>query len=181
MSDKPNPDYVLGYVFDEKNERFIGVEKAHPKWQAGKINGVGGKIEWEWTDTPWKSTFRIVDGNWIQEDPNEAMSREFLEETGFLIPPAEWTCGIHVYFGSNDPAGKSGLMYVFFTQSQAAHEFIDKPDYVWPTDERIFSVKAGVQETVIPRMNNVGWHTCFFKYLLDHQNDVPMLPITLHY
>ncbi len=62
-------NYVLGFLFDPKLEAVVLIEKRRPGWQAGKHNGVGGKIE----------------GG---EVPHEAMVREFREETGLDIP--EW-------------------------------------------------------------------------------------------
>lgn len=60
--------WVVGFLF--RNEREVAlVSKAHPSWQAGKLNGVGGKIN---------------DG----ELPLEAMQREFLEEAGATVK--EW-------------------------------------------------------------------------------------------
>ena len=54
--------YVVGFLFDKWGSVAL-IEKNRPAWQAGKINGIGGKIE---------------------EDENSwhAMSREFYEETG---------------------------------------------------------------------------------------------------
>lgn len=55
--------YVLGFMFDKKQYGVLLIEKLHPKWQAGKFNGIGGKIE------PGENSF-------------QAMRREFKEETG---------------------------------------------------------------------------------------------------
>jgi 8-oxo-dGTP pyrophosphatase MutT (NUDIX family) len=65
--------YVLGFAFSEDKSRVVLIRKngnsvpAH----AGKLNGVGGKIE------PSESSF-------------EAMEREFREETGVVIPKDQW-------------------------------------------------------------------------------------------
>jgi len=61
-------DWVVGFLFNNKGEVAL-VSKTHPAWQAGKLNGVGGKID---------------DG----ETPAQAMQREFSEEAGADI--AEW-------------------------------------------------------------------------------------------
>ncbi len=37
--------YVLGFAFDEDYEWVALIKKNRPQWQAGKLNGVGGKIE----------------------------------------------------------------------------------------------------------------------------------------
>lgn len=54
-------DYVVGLMHD--GTRMVFVKKNKPEWQAGKLNGPGGKIE---------------DG----ETPAQTMTREFAEETG---------------------------------------------------------------------------------------------------
>ena len=61
--------YVLGFRFSRNQEYVTLIRKKTPTWQAGLLNGVGGKIE----------------GN---ETPKEAMIREFHEEAGVIIP--EW-------------------------------------------------------------------------------------------
>lgn len=59
--------YVVGFAFSHDYTRVVLIRKNKPEWQAGYLNGVGGKIE---------------DG----EDFLEAMIREFKEEAGILIP-----------------------------------------------------------------------------------------------
>jgi 8-oxo-dGTP diphosphatase len=53
--------YVLGLVFDANANQLLLIEKLRPEWQAGRWNGIGGKIE---------------EG----ETPLEAMQRESTEE-----------------------------------------------------------------------------------------------------
>lgn len=55
--------YVVGFMFDPKGYGVLLIQKKKPKWQAGKLNGIGGKIE---------------EG----ETSLKAMQREFKEETG---------------------------------------------------------------------------------------------------
>jgi len=55
--------YVLGLVFSKSRGKILLIEKKRPKWQAGRWNGIGGKIE-------------------QNESPIGAMQREALEETG---------------------------------------------------------------------------------------------------
>jgi 8-oxo-dGTP diphosphatase len=65
-------NYVVGFMFS-KDKQFVAlIRKNRPAWQAGKLNGIGGKVE---------------DG----EMPREAMSREFEEETGVWTSLDEWT------------------------------------------------------------------------------------------
>lgn len=79
--------YVAGFCFNEAMTHVVLIEKLKPEWMKGKINGVGGKIEGF-------------------ESPEQAMSREFAEEAGLLIPERDWhrfavlhtTTESHVHF-----------------------------------------------------------------------------------
>ncbi len=80
-------EYVLGFMFDsQKNVALI--QKNRPAWQAGLLNGIGGKIE-------------------NGESPNFAMSREFFEETGFRSDPSSWYRYV-VY------TGKDFIIHIFY-------------------------------------------------------------------
>jgi 8-oxo-dGTP diphosphatase len=65
-------EYVVGFLFDDQRQLVVLIQKTKPDWQAGKWNGVGGKIE------P------------TDDSPEGAMSREFEEETGVVIPASDW-------------------------------------------------------------------------------------------
>jgi 8-oxo-dGTP pyrophosphatase MutT (NUDIX family) len=54
---------VCGFYFSRDKGRIVLIRKNRPDWQAGHLNGVGGKVE--------EGEFAI-----------DAMRREFLEETG---------------------------------------------------------------------------------------------------
>lgn len=56
-------DYVAGFLFNADRTEVLLIQKSHPDWQNGKLNGVGGKVE-------------------KGERPSDAMAREFQEETG---------------------------------------------------------------------------------------------------
>lgn len=58
--------YVAGFLFDSGCANVALIRKAKPLWQAGKLNAIGGKIEYG-------------------EVPAQAMVREFLEETGLRL------------------------------------------------------------------------------------------------
>lgn len=64
-------NYVCGFAFNTFNCVAL-IAKSKPEWQKGRLNGVGGKIE----------------GN---ESPQEAMVREFDEETGIYTDHNKWT------------------------------------------------------------------------------------------
>lgn len=62
--------YVCGFAF-EPDRRVWLIQKNRPEWQKGKLNGVGGKIE-------------------FNETAVAAMAREFQEEAGVAIPLQRW-------------------------------------------------------------------------------------------
>lgn len=57
---------VCGFLFSFDEQHIVLIHKKRPDWQAGKLNGVGGKVE--------EGEFAI-----------DAMRREFEEETGVRI------------------------------------------------------------------------------------------------
>jgi 8-oxo-dGTP diphosphatase len=63
--------YVVGFAFLALGEHLVLIQKTRPAWQAGKWNGVGGKVE-------------------KNERPLAAMVREFKEETGALTAKSDW-------------------------------------------------------------------------------------------
>lgn len=63
--------YVVGFVFNRKMDEVLLIHKLKPKWQAGRLNGIGGKVE-------------------ENEDYFTAMAREFKEETGMVVPEHRW-------------------------------------------------------------------------------------------
>lgn len=62
--------YVVGFLLDRDEKQVVLIRKKRPLWQQGLLNGVGGKIEPE-------------------ENPLDAMRREFQEETGAHVET--WT------------------------------------------------------------------------------------------
>jgi 8-oxo-dGTP diphosphatase len=64
--------YVVGFMFSGDGLDVCLILKNRPEWQAGKFNGVGGKIE------P------------TDQSSAAAMCREFFEETGVNTDECEW-------------------------------------------------------------------------------------------
>lgn len=58
--------YVIGIIFNNTVEKVLLIRKNRPKWQSGRLNGVGGKVE-------------------EIESSYEAMIRECQEECGLLL------------------------------------------------------------------------------------------------
>lgn len=69
--------YVLGFMFSEDKKRVALIKKTKPVWQAGRLNGIGGKVEKD-------------------EWPDAAMVREFFEETGMLTKTKDWNYFSHM-------------------------------------------------------------------------------------
>jgi 8-oxo-dGTP diphosphatase len=63
--------YVVGFMFSPEKHIVVLIRKNRPEWQAGKLNGIGGKIE-------------------PNEAPIDAMVREFREETGVETTTEDW-------------------------------------------------------------------------------------------
>lgn len=71
--------YVVGFLFDHSKTKVLLIEKNKPSWQKGLLNGVGGKVE--------------------SDDKNiqDAMQREFKEETGLNITDWKFYCQLSGY------------------------------------------------------------------------------------
>src|SRR5437764_210410 len=63
--------YVCGFLFSPDRSQVLLIRKNRPAWQAGKLNGVGGKVE------PGESL-------------HAAMRREFREEAALDLPESAW-------------------------------------------------------------------------------------------
>ncbi len=64
-------EYVNSFMFCEDESKVVLIKKNNPEWQRGFFNGVGGKIE-------------------QGESPEQAIVREFEEETGVKTLENEW-------------------------------------------------------------------------------------------
>lgn len=78
--------YVAGFMFSPNFKNVLLIEKNKPKWQEGKYNAIGGKIE-------------------ADETAVSAMVREFREECGLDTEEKDWNLyccisgdGYKVYF-----------------------------------------------------------------------------------
>lgn len=69
--DEAKTKYVCGFAFDNDMKYIALIEKKKPKWQEGKFNGIGGKVE-------------------PKESSVSAMLREFVEEAGVQIEIPNW-------------------------------------------------------------------------------------------
>ena len=95
---KPAREYVLGFAFTPSKKAVLLIKKARPKWQAGKLNGIGGKVE--------EADFDLA----------ATMVREFQEETCIETTRQQWWLfGQHMRPATfeNDP--DSYYLYLFGT------------------------------------------------------------------
>lgn len=127
--------YVIGFAFDESRERVVLIEKDRPEWQAGKHNGVGGKIE----------TY--------DESPVAAMVREFKEETGVETTAEEWNYFAVMNVEEDIMNGKPSRMYCFRTfLSTERFEQCSTQE-----TEQVVKVSAGVTLHQMPLIDKVHY------------------------
>ncbi len=90
-------NYVVGFLFSHNLQQVALIRKTKPRWQRGRLNGIGGKIE-------------------ELETPLQAMTREFREEAGGAAEQAPWEeFAIEQAIEANDPAYKdTGFKVHFF-------------------------------------------------------------------
>ena len=84
--------YVCGFLFSPDRTRVLLIRKRRPAWQAGMLNGLGGKIE-------------------PGESPLDAMRREFREEAAAEV--ANWQ-QVLVLSGPDDAGSGRGWEGHFF-------------------------------------------------------------------
>jgi 8-oxo-dGTP diphosphatase len=87
--------YVLGFLFNDEKTKICLIQKNRPDWQRGKLNGVGGKI-----------------GDMRKSElPDDAMIREFREETGVSTQHHDWK--LFTILDANDLSWKCYCFYCF--------------------------------------------------------------------
>jgi len=125
MSKKTN--YVVGFCFNKNKDMVVLIEKLKPTWQQGLLNGVGGKIE-------------------DNENAQEAMAREFKEETGAYTFQYNWRLFATM-------VGKDWEVDCFCMVDEDA--FIKAES---KTAETVFKVKVSDIQKKSPQMiSNIPW------------------------
>lgn len=139
-------------MFSSNMGQLVLVEKQRPEWQAGKYNGVGGKIEPGETD-------------------HDAMVREFREETGRDIP--SWTrfCTL------NGDWGTVSFFYAIAEDYSKVETVTDEEITLWEVDfvmdikrkeiipnlrwliqmARSFSLGETAREFIVTEVTNPQW------------------------
>jgi 8-oxo-dGTP pyrophosphatase MutT (NUDIX family) len=88
-------EYVLGFAFTYDFNNVVLIKKSKPEWQAGLLNGIGGKVE-------------PSDGF-----HNRAMAREYREETGVITLHDQWK-----WFAQM--SGKDFAVYCYYIVNDSA-------------------------------------------------------------
>ena len=101
--------YVAGFMIASEG-RVALIRKTKPRWQAGRLNGIGGKIE------PGETAL-------------QAMVREFREETGVETKPSDW----HEFCVLGDNV--DGFRVHFFV-----YHVVSFPDLHTTTEEEVLRV-----------------------------------------
>lgn len=104
--------YVLGFLFSRDFQTVVLIRKNKPEWQAGLLNGIGGKIE----DS--------------DADAHAAMVREFKEETGVDTIEMKWRHYARMVGGNFcvECFAASGSIYSCETKEEEEIEFIEARD-----------------------------------------------------
>lgn len=68
-------NYCVGFFFNAAMDMVVLIRKKKPSWQAGMLNGVGGKVE-------------------NGESFRQGMVREFEEETGVKTVESDWKLAV---------------------------------------------------------------------------------------
>jgi 8-oxo-dGTP diphosphatase len=101
-------EYVVGLLHNDTEVALV--KKNRPEWQAGLLNGIGGKIEKD-------------------EVPLDAMRREFEEETGVYVPHWDYflrlsgTNSVIHCFAAYDTGGWLDRVYTAEDEEITVYEF----------------------------------------------------------
>lgn len=116
--------YVVGFLFSSDRKRVLLIRKDHPRWQVGRLNGPGGKVE-------------------NGETPAQAMEREFLEEIGAKVEhwiPFCITSGELKYYDGEPQEGDYQITY-FCRDGYDLNMVAEKQQYT-DAKEKVIIVKV---------------------------------------
>jgi 8-oxo-dGTP pyrophosphatase MutT (NUDIX family) len=92
-------NYVLGFAFSRYEDELnvLLIKKDHPEWQKDKYNGLGGGVE-------------------KNEQPIDAMIREFKEECGISSEASDWKLKGMMH-------GRFGIVHIFVSNSLPIYSY----------------------------------------------------------
>lgn len=117
--------YVAGFLFHPQHTGIALIEKQHPEYQKGFLNGIGGKVE-------------------AQESPTEAMVREFREETGVHI--SRWKHFRTERFRHNAPDGGATADVYWYAATARLAEW---DELRTTTDEKIVRWSGDINDPLL--------------------------------
>jgi 8-oxo-dGTP pyrophosphatase MutT (NUDIX family) len=130
--------YVCGFLFNDSGSHVVMIRKDRPTWQAGKINGIGGKVE-------------------PAELLAEAMLREGREEAG--VEP-EWLPFVKLRYPNADVAFFTARDSELFERASTQEsEEIIKPEVAYLDKTQFASPNLAF---LIP----MAWHTLAHERIL---------------
>ncbi len=89
---------TVGFMFSPDKKKVLLIEKTKPDFMAGKLNGVGGKME-------------------PDELSIDAMVREFEEETGIQTTPQDWSYFANIEVRKKDKTKNEWRVFFYYTVS----------------------------------------------------------------
>jgi 8-oxo-dGTP diphosphatase len=126
---------VVGFLFTDGGKYVVLIRKRRPDWMAGRLNGPGGKIN-------------------PDETPDEAMRREYVEETGLGVL---WRGPYLTLTTDHDT-----LVHFYAARSTAAVEAVRTT-----TDEEVVRRDVGTLH-VGDCLPNLAWLVALAWYHLTH-------------
>jgi 8-oxo-dGTP diphosphatase len=125
--------YVVGFLFSfdcgcgQICPRVALIKKNRPTWQAGKLNGIGGSIE-------------------FGETPLAAMEREFLEEAGLKI--SNW----HLFMVQNAKEEK-----IYFYRAEVSQEKLRQVKAMTDEEIHIYAIDTVTSHDELVTVPNLKW------------------------
>lgn len=123
-------EYVLGFAFSERKKEILLIRKNRPEFQAGRLNGIGGKIE----------NFEL---------PIDAMVREFKEEANLDTNRETWKLFCKL-------SGEKELIYCYKSFIDISQYSTMTDEIIIPKEVDKIVLGATLEDELMP---NLAWLT----------------------